>query len=102
VYLEVKTMDSSNSISVFAIIFVSLIFCCITISCCGYILSQKLYTRQQQIHCINHPYASEAHSHVFTVDMPCTQLSNNEQSSSYLSDKPPSYQETVVTSASGN
>jgi hypothetical protein len=88
-------MDSSASISVFPIIFIPSIFCCVTLSCGGYIYCRKLHSRQRQVHFTNNHHPLEAHAHVFTVDMPDTQPSNNEPSSSYLYDKPPPSYETL-------
>jgi hypothetical protein len=89
--------NSEDAIKIFSIITFSFGFCCLILCCGGYILSKK-NAQRTQIHFTNHQYSSEAHAHIFTIEVPDTQSSNTAiTDSSYLhsSDKPPPSYESI-------
>ncbi len=90
--------NSSGTMNIFTIIFLSIIASCLIFSCYGYILSHRKYRKRDQTLFINQTYIPKIQEQIFTIKMPYTQSSSNEQSTPYLSDKClPSY-ETVENS----
>jgi hypothetical protein len=91
-------------IKIFSIVTLSLGFCCLFLCCCGCILSKKKNKKQNQIHFTNNQHSSEAHSHIFTIEMPGTQSSNTtiiDSSYLHLSNKPPLTNESIKEPLAG-
>jgi hypothetical protein len=72
-------MSSSESINIFTIISLLIIAACLIFCCRGYMLSHRKYRKRQQTQFINQYYAPESQEQVFSIEMPYTKPSNNEQ-----------------------
>ena len=66
-------MDMSGSLHIFAILLFLTLSCCLILSCCEYIFSDRKFRKHLQLPFENHDQTADIPDYIYTIEMPCTQ-----------------------------